>query len=86
VATIGSVDEVEPQEPEAANRGVAGTELGILDEIEAGLAEVQSALNRLDDGTYGTCERCSAPIEDETLERSPTARLCARHLPLAPSY
>jgi DnaK suppressor protein len=80
------MDELEQQEPETAKRGVAGAELGILDEIEAGLAEVQSALDRLDDGTYGTCERCGAPIDDETLERSPTATLCARHLPLAPSY
>lgn len=41
----------------------------ILDEIDA-------ALRRLDDGTYGTCERCGQKIEVDRLEALPYATLC----------
>jgi len=40
------------------------------------LADVDRALARLDDGTYGTCESCGKPIGDARLEAMPTARLC----------
>ena len=56
-------------------------DLDLLDELTTGLAEVQSALERIDAGTYGRCERCGAPIDDATLESSPAARYCAAHLP-----
>ena len=48
-----------------------------LDEnVRAALAEVRKALARIEDGTYGTCERCSQPISDSRLEAMPTANLC----------
>jgi len=56
-------------------------DLTLLDEIAAGLADVQSALDRIDAGTYGRCDHCGAQIEDTTLESHPTARHCAAHLP-----
>jgi RNA polymerase-binding transcription factor DksA len=40
------------------------------------LADVEHALSRLADGTYGTCERCALPIPFERLEAMPAARLC----------
>ena len=40
------------------------------------LAEVDAALQRLDEGTYGVCERCGRPIAPGRLEARPTARLC----------
>lgn len=43
---------------------------------EALLSEVDSALNRLDRGTYGVCERCSNEIDDARLHALPYARLC----------
>lgn len=39
-------------------------------------AEVQRALARIEDGTYGACERCSAEIPKERMEAVPTACLC----------
>lgn len=45
---------------------------------EAALAEIDAALRRLEDGSYGTCERCDEPILAERLEVLPTARLCTR--------
>jgi DnaK suppressor protein len=40
------------------------------------LANVESALQRLDDGSYGRCENCGGPISAERLEALPTATLC----------
>jgi RNA polymerase-binding transcription factor DksA len=56
-----------------------GADLRLLDEISADLAEVQAALDRLDDGAYGRCERCGGVIDAAELEASPTARFCAAH-------
>jgi RNA polymerase-binding transcription factor DksA len=40
------------------------------------LAEVNAALARLDDGTYGICTACGRKIPDERLEAVPWASLC----------
>ena len=40
------------------------------------LAAIDAALGRLDDGTFGQCERCGQPIEEERLEALPYATLC----------
>jgi sigma-B regulation protein RsbU (phosphoserine phosphatase) len=44
------------------------------------LAEVDSALERIEDGTYGLCEVCKEPIEAERLIADPLLRLCISHL------
>lgn len=54
-------------------------DFSILDQVEAELGDVERALRRLDDGTYGTCEACSGPIGDERLEAQPAARFCITH-------
>jgi len=51
-------------------------DLSILEAIEAELADVEHALHRLDEGTYGTCEACGRPIDDARLEALPATRLC----------
>ena len=40
------------------------------------LSEIDAALKRVDDGTYGTCTKCGAEIPTERLEASPWAALC----------
>jgi RNA polymerase-binding transcription factor DksA len=54
-------------------------DFSILEQVEAELADVEFALKRLDEGTYGTCEACRAPIGDERLEALPAARFCLAH-------
>ncbi|MBX5464141.1 MAG: TraR/DksA C4-type zinc finger protein, partial [Clostridia bacterium] len=44
---------------------------------ERRLEELEAALRRMDEGTYGYCERCGRPIEIGRLEAAPEARLCA---------
>jgi DnaK suppressor protein len=38
--------------------------------------DIDAALARLDEGTYGTCTRCGQPIPEERLEAVPYAVLC----------
>jgi DnaK suppressor protein len=40
------------------------------------LKEVVSALQKLDQGNFGACERCGEPIADKRLEALPFARYC----------
>ncbi|HEX4220668.1 MAG TPA: TraR/DksA C4-type zinc finger protein [Acidimicrobiales bacterium] len=48
-----------------------------VDAVEALLDQVDGALARLDDGSYGRCESCGTIIADERLAEIPTARTCA---------
>lgn len=52
---------------------------GVLDKLETQLAEVNAALERVGNGTYGKCEVCSEPIERERLEANPSARISIKH-------
>jgi DnaK suppressor protein len=40
------------------------------------LAEVEHALHKFDQGTYGLCDICGRPIEQARLEALPQANLC----------
>jgi DnaK suppressor protein len=40
------------------------------------LREIDAALKRIDDDSYGDCERCERPINPRRLDADPTARLC----------
>jgi sigma-B regulation protein RsbU (phosphoserine phosphatase) len=44
------------------------------------LAEVDAALGRIDNGSFGLCERCHDPIEENRLESDPLTRFCLDHL------
>ena len=44
--------------------------------LDAKLRDVERALEKLDEGTYGTCEVCGRPIVPERLEAIPWAVLC----------
>jgi RNA polymerase-binding protein DksA len=40
--------------------------------------EIDAALERVDAGTYGTCERCGQPIGEDRLDARPAATTCIR--------
>ncbi len=48
-------------------------------QAERGLAEIDAALARIDDGSYGRCSVCDAPIPTERLMARPTARTDVEH-------
>lgn len=47
-----------------------------LNQMKEQLAEVNSALKRIKDGTYGICINCGNVINSERLEALPYAELC----------
>ena len=49
-------------------------DLSILESLEADLVEIEAALQRLDDGSYGVDEVTGEPIDPARLEAQPTAR------------
>jgi RNA polymerase-binding protein DksA len=51
-------------------------EYGLEENSEHVLAEIDAALKRIDDGTYGTCNKCGRQIGEERLEALPWATLC----------
>jgi RNA polymerase-binding transcription factor DksA len=58
-------------------------DFSILEQVEGELHDIERALQRLDDGTYGQCEFCNQPIDPERLEAMPAARFCVEHQTLA---
>ena len=74
IAELSSIDQ-HPADvgSETATREV---DLSVLEQVEAELADVEHALQRLDDGTYGTCEACGKQIDDARLEALPATRFC----------
>jgi RNA polymerase-binding transcription factor DksA len=52
--------------------------VGAAEQLDAMRADVVRALEKLDDGTYGRCDRCGEPIPDERLDARPWSVLCVR--------
>ncbi len=50
-----------------------------LDALAQDLADVEVALQRLDEGTYESCEACGAPLPPAVLVAFPAARRCGEH-------
>jgi RNA polymerase-binding protein DksA len=49
---------------------------GLEEGAQQTLAQIDRALARLDDGSFGLCERCGGPIGAERLAARPWASLC----------
>ena len=60
----------------AAEQGEAQALAGPLKDQ---LDDVETALSKLDTGTYGTCETCGEPIADARLEAMPATKYCINH-------
>ena len=71
--SIGKDDHIADSASETFMREFDG---GLEENAEHLLAKVEGALERMDDGTYGTCTVCGQKIPDERLEAVPYATLC----------
>jgi RNA polymerase-binding transcription factor DksA len=85
LTTESELDSLAELSANAQHQADIGTEtfnrerdLTILEHIDAELSDVEHALRRLEEGTYGVCEACSGPIGDDRLEAVPAARFCLR--------
>lgn len=70
---VSDVVDGEASDPSAVHRGEA---LALAVANDHVLAETRAALDRLDAGTYGTCERCASPIPIARLRAIPHTRWC----------
>jgi DnaK suppressor protein len=67
IAELGLLDgESAPDEAVMSRRGA----------LQGNLEEIDAALARLGDGTYGLCEDCRKPVPEGRLEIIPYARRC----------
>ena len=56
-----------------AERGEAEA---LATELRTALADVEHALEKLEQGTYGICEKCHKPISPDRLEAKPAVQRC----------
>jgi RNA polymerase-binding transcription factor DksA len=67
----------------AANAHIIGeirdTQNRIVDMRSNRLEQVNTALGRIEDGTYGTCEVCDRQIDERRLDAEPAAATCINH-------
>jgi len=64
-------------DPEGATIAFERSQVGALvQQAEAHLDEIDAALARIDDGTYGQCAVCGQPIPAARLGVRPTATTC----------
>jgi DnaK suppressor protein len=54
------------------------SQVAVHDKLQTTLADVDRALAKFDDGTYGRCDVCGEPINDERLEALPWAVTCVK--------
>lgn len=48
-------------------------------DLQKRLKDIDDALEKMDDGGYGTCETCAELIPFDRLEADPAARTCIKH-------
>lgn len=54
------------------------SQVAVHDKLQATLADVERALAKLEDGSYGRCGVCGEPIAEERLEALPWAVRCVK--------
>lgn len=48
----------------------------ITEDFQQILAQINSALERMNEGTYGTCQRCGKPVGEDRIEAFPYVAFC----------
>ncbi len=77
VAASADSNADDEHDPEGATIGFERAQVGALQaRAERTLAEIDAALERLRQGTYGRCEVCGRPIAPARLAARPTATRC----------
>lgn len=50
--------------------------LGVTESLETELDKIKLALKKIENGTYGKCEKCNKDITEKRLEAYPAAQNC----------
>ncbi|OGG79139.1 hypothetical protein A3A39_00770 [Candidatus Kaiserbacteria bacterium RIFCSPLOWO2_01_FULL_54_13] len=73
-------EEADPNDA-ADNIEELSTNVPLVGELEKRHKEIDKALEKMDKGTYGTCDVCKEPIDMDRLEANPAAATCVAHAP-----
>ena len=77
VAASADSNADDEHDPEGATIAFERAQLvAVLKRATVDLDELDAAVRRVDEGTYGACERCGLPIAPARLEARPAARRC----------
>ena len=77
VETSHSANLDDEHDPEGATVGFERAQVSaLLDRARAQLEEIDAAVERLRDGTYGVCDTCGESIARARLAAQPAARRC----------
>jgi DnaK suppressor protein len=77
VAASRDTNADDEHDPEGATIAFERSQIGALvRQAQLHLGEIDTALKRLEAGTYGTCEGCGSAIGAGRLEVRPVARTC----------
>ena len=86
IGTQSETDQISELSSLDQHQGDIGTEtferekdFSLLEQLEAEIGDLDAALRKIDEGTYGTCEVCGREIEPERLEAVPGTRTCIEH-------
>ena len=75
--TDASGDSSESPAEQATDNSDQELSLGRLESRTRELREIDDALERIRDKSFGICEECAKPVPEARLEAIPYARLCA---------
>jgi RNA polymerase-binding protein DksA len=74
---ISDTSETEPDDLDLDNRNEEfETDSALTEELTPHLKEIEEALKKIQDGTYGSCNVCGQQIEEERLQANPSAQTC----------
>lgn len=80
--TIGGEVELD-YDADFADRGSVASAQGenytLADTLQSQLTSVETAIARIDEGTYGTCDICGEQIGKDRLEAIPATSRCINH-------
>ncbi len=78
--TAGNMDVDTADENEVADKFEEIEENTVIaNKLEDELIEIKAALERIEKGTFGICEKCGKPIEKDRLEANPSAKISIKH-------
>lgn len=79
--TISDTSETEADELDIDNRNEEyETDSAITEALSPRLKEIEKALAKIENGTYGICEVSGEPIEEDRLMANPSASTCVLHM------
>ncbi|PIT93204.1 MAG: RNA polymerase-binding protein DksA [Candidatus Harrisonbacteria bacterium CG10_big_fil_rev_8_21_14_0_10_38_8] len=72
-------DDIDSFDEETDEAEAYSTNLGAVDSLRKRFQKVRDALIKIEEGSYGICEKTGKPIEIELLKADPESRYCMEY-------